>query len=95
LHFDSARLQSAILDQRDTEAMKIDRDGNMELSAEENQDLMDQLGIAPRDYDDPPIEIESLGVENGAATFKATNLKTGKTIEMVFDALDEGGDPAG
>jgi hypothetical protein len=68
--------------------MKIDPDGNMELSAEENQDLMDQLGIAPRDYDDPPIEIESLGVENGVATFKATNLRTGKAIEMVFDALD-------
>lgn len=69
--------------------MQIDQDGNMELSAEENQELMDRLGIAPSDYDDPPVEIECTGVENGMATFKASNSKTGKTIHMDFELLAE------
>lgn len=67
--------------------MQIDSDGNMELSAEENQALMDQLNIAPGDYDDPPVEIELLSLQNGVATFKASHTRTGKTIRMEFDAL--------
>lgn len=68
--------------------MNIDDDGNMELSAEENQRLMDQLEIAPEDYDDPPVEIECTGMEDHAATFKAVNTRTGKSIVLVFDLLD-------
>jgi len=67
--------------------MYIDDDGNMELSAEENQSLMDRLEIDARDYDDPPVSIECLGMDEDAATFKATNTKTGKSIEMVFDLM--------
>ncbi|MDD1651041.1 MAG: hypothetical protein LUO80_11730 [Methylococcaceae bacterium] len=67
--------------------MRIDNDGNMELSAEENQKLMDQLEIPVTDYDDPPIEIECVGMDDDAASFKATNTKTGKTVELVFDLL--------
>ncbi|HYE34187.1 hypothetical protein [Methylocaldum sp.] len=69
--------------------MRIDPDGNMELTAEENQDLMDQLDIPENEYDDPPVEIECVGVENEVATFKATNIKTGKSVQMVFDLMDE------
>ena len=53
--------------------MRIDEEGNMELSAEENQRLMDQLEIAPQD--------------DQAATFTALNTDTGKTIELVFDLM--------
>jgi len=69
--------------------MRIDSDGNMELTAEENQDLMDRLDIPESEYDDPPVEIECIGVENEVATFKATNTKTGKSVQMVFDLMDE------
>jgi hypothetical protein len=65
--------------------VQIDEDGNMELTDEENQDLMDRLGIPVSEYDDPPVAIECLGMENDAATFKAINTKTGKSIVMVFD----------
>lgn len=71
--------------------MQIDQDGNMELSAEENQELMDKLNVAESDYDDPPVEIESVGVENNVATFKATNTKTGKSFNMEFEMVGEGG----
>lgn len=67
--------------------MYIDDDGNMELSAEENQSLMDRLEIDARDYDDPPVAIECLSMDDDAATFKATNTKTGKSIELVFDLM--------
>ncbi|SMF95786.1 hypothetical protein SAMN02949497_3161 [Methylomagnum ishizawai] len=70
--------------------MRIDEDGNMELSAEENQSLMDELDIPEEEYDDPPVEIESVGMEGGAATFTATNTKTGKTVTLVFDLMGEG-----
>lgn len=69
--------------------MHIDEDGNMELSAEENQRLMDQLEIAESDYDDPPVEIECTGMDDDAATFKATNTKTGKSVVMVFDLMPD------
>jgi hypothetical protein len=69
--------------------MRIDSDGNMELTAEENQDLMDRLGVSESEYDDPPVEIECVGVENGIATFKATNTKTGRSVQMVFDLMEE------
>ena len=69
--------------------MRIDDDGNMELNAEENQRLMDQLEIAAEDYDDPPVEIECTGIEDGAATFKATNTRTGKSVVLVFDLLPD------
>lgn len=69
--------------------MRIDRDGNMELTAEENQDLMDQLEVAPEDYDDPPVEIESLDIEGNVSRFQATNTRTGKTVVMVFDHLED------
>lgn len=68
--------------------MHIDDDGNMELSAEENQDLMDRLQVDPREYDDPPVDIECIGCADGVATFKATHRKTGKTVTLVFDAED-------
>jgi hypothetical protein len=70
--------------------MRIDSDGNMELTAEENQDLMDRLDIPESEYDDPPVEIECVGLENDVATFKATNTKTGKSVQMVFDLMGEG-----
>lgn len=69
--------------------MYIDDDGNMELSAEENQRLMDQLDIAPADYDDPPVEIECTGMDEGGATFRATNTRTGKSVELVFDVMGD------
>lgn len=69
--------------------MRIDEDGNMELTAEENQDLMDQLEIPVSEYDDPPVEIECTGIENDMATFAAKNTKTGKTITMVFDLMED------
>jgi hypothetical protein len=69
--------------------MRIDDDGNMELTAEENQELMDRLEIAEGDYDDPPVEIECTGMESNSATFKATNTKTGKSVVMVFDLMDD------
>jgi hypothetical protein len=65
--------------------MHIDQDGNMELTAEENQDLMDRLEIAEVDYDDPPVEIEGVQFEDNVATFRATNTRTAKTILMTFD----------
>lgn len=69
--------------------MKIDKDGNMELSAEENQSLMDQLEIHRRDYDDPPVDIEFEGDEEGAVKFRATNTRTGKTVTLVFDTVED------
>ncbi|GAB6046730.1 hypothetical protein JCM19379_05530 [Methyloparacoccus murrellii] len=69
--------------------MHIDADGNMELSAEENQRLMDQLEIDPEDYDDPPVEIECTGMEEAAATFRATNTRTGKSVTLVFDMVGD------
>jgi hypothetical protein len=69
--------------------MRIDEDGNMELTAEENQALMDQLGILPGEYDDPPVEIEGVGMEDDEATFTATNTKTGKTVTLVFEMSGE------
>lgn len=70
--------------------MQIDTDGNMELSAEENQALMDQLDIAPGDYDDPPVDIALVSLKDGVATFKATHTRTGKTIKLEFDSVEEG-----
>lgn len=69
--------------------MHIDQDGNMELSAEENQQLMDQLDIAAADYDDPPVEIEALDVADGVARFKARNTRTGKTVTLEFEQVEE------
>ncbi len=69
--------------------MLIDEEGNMELSAEENQKLMDQLEIDPADYDDPPVEIECTSMTDESATFKATNTRTGKTATLVFDLLSD------
>ncbi len=70
--------------------MRIDEDGNMELTAEENQDLMDQLEVAESEYDDPPVEIEYNGTEDNQATFTAINTKTGKSITLVFDLMEDG-----
>ena len=64
--------------------MRIDDDGNMELTAEENQALMDQLEIPESQYDDPPVEIESVSMEEDEATFSATNTETGKKVTLVF-----------
>jgi hypothetical protein len=75
--------------------MRIDDDGNMELSAEENQALMDQLEIPPEEYDDPPVEIEYLGTQKNMATFRATNTQTGKTVNLVFDYEDQDNDEDG
>ena len=70
--------------------MRIDDDGNMELSAQENQDLMDRLDIAPGDYEDPPVEIECTRMDNNEAEFSARNTRTGKSVTLVFDLLTEG-----
>ena len=71
--------------------MRIDEEGNMELTAEENQDLMDRLEIPESDYDDPPVAIECTGVTDHSATFKATNTRTGKSFVMVFDVMEDSG----
>lgn len=71
--------------------MHIDADGNMELTADENQDLMDKLEIPQSEYDDPPVEIECTAMEDNVATFTAKNTKTGKTAVMVFDLLGDAG----
>ena len=65
--------------------MHIHADGNVELSAEENQVLMDKLEIVHADYDDPPVEIESIDMEDGVAKLTARNTRTGKSIVMEFD----------
>lgn len=65
--------------------MHIHPDGNIELTAEENQVLMDKLEIDARDYDDPPVEIESVDMEDGLAKLKAVNTRTGKSIVMEFE----------
>ena len=69
--------------------MNIDEDGNMELSAEENQRLMDQLEIAAEDYDDPPVEIECTRMEDDQAEFRAINTRTGKSIVLMFDLMND------
>jgi hypothetical protein len=68
--------------------MKIDEEGNLELTAEENQTLMDQLDIPKNQYDDPPIEIEYTSMEENIAQFKATNTRTGKIAIMEFELLE-------
>lgn len=70
--------------------MRIDEEGNMELTAEENQDLMDQLEVPESEYDDPPVEIEYNGTEDNQATFTAINTKTGKSVSLVFDLMEDG-----
>ncbi|QJD30164.1 hypothetical protein [Methylococcus geothermalis] len=68
--------------------MRIDKHGNMELTEEEDADLLEQLEIPPSEHDDPPVEIECVSTENDVATFKATNTKTGKHVLMVFDLMN-------
>ena len=70
--------------------MHIDAEGNMDLSAEENQDLMDRLGIEERDYDDPPVEIECTAMEDNVVTFTARNTRSGKSVALVFDLMENG-----
>lgn len=65
--------------------MQIDAEGNMELTAEENQSLMDQLNIPPSEYDDPPVSIEWLKEDEELIVFKATHLKTGKFVHLEFE----------
>lgn len=69
--------------------MNIDENGNMELTAEENQRLMDQLEIHERDYDDPPVSIECESMEDGSASFRAINTQTGKEVVLVFDLVPD------
>lgn len=68
--------------------MQIDEEGNLELTAEENQALMDNLEIPPEQYDDPPVSIEYLGTMEKVASFKVTNTQTGKSRVMAFDQLE-------
>lgn len=68
--------------------MQIDDEGNLELTAEENQALMDSLEIPPSQYDDPPVSIEYLGMEDNVARFKVINTETGKSRTMEFDLLE-------
>ena len=70
--------------------MHIDADGNIEFTAEENQELMEQLKIRPRDYDDPPVELEYLEEKDNIVTLKATNTETGKYVLLEFDREDGG-----
>ncbi len=69
--------------------MHIDSEGNMELSAEENQDLMDRLDIPPTEYDDPPVAIEVVESGNDVIRFKATNTKTGKFVVLEFESMGQ------
>ncbi|MGR8934035.1 MAG: hypothetical protein ACU837_06540 [Gammaproteobacteria bacterium] len=69
--------------------MQIDADGTIAFSAEENQNLMDQLKIPRSEYDDPPVELEYVGEEGGSITLKATNTKTGKEVLLEFELQDE------
>lgn len=69
--------------------MKIDDSGNMELTAEENQALMDQLKIHPRDYDDPPVSIDFETTDEGSVRFRATNTRTGQSVVLVFDSVED------
>jgi hypothetical protein len=71
--------------------MRIDEHGNMELTEEEDADLLERLEIPESEHDDPPVEIECVGMENDVATFKATNTKTGKHVLMVFDLMSPEG----
>jgi hypothetical protein len=48
---------------------------------------MDRLDIPASEYDDPPVHIETLGIENKTVRFKATNTNTGKSVVMEFDSL--------
>lgn len=68
--------------------MQIDEAGNLELTAEENQAMMDHLEIPPGQYDDPPVSIEYLGAEEKVARFRVTNTETGKSRLMEFDELE-------
>lgn len=68
--------------------MQIDEEGNLELTAEENQALMDSLEIPASQYDDPPVSIEYLGMEDKVARFQVVNTETGKTRNMEFDLLE-------
>lgn len=72
--------------------MQIDEEGNLELTAEENQALMDSLEIPPEQYDDPPVSIEYLGMEDNAARFRVTNTETGKSRIMEFDQMEDASD---
>lgn len=67
--------------------MRIDKDGNMELTEEEDADLLEQLEIPESEHNDPPVEIECVSMENDVATFKATNTKNGKHVLLVFDLM--------
>lgn len=69
--------------------MQIDVDGTLVFSAEENQDLMDQLKISQSEYDDPPVELEYMGDEGGTITIKATNTKTGKEVLLEYELQEE------
>jgi hypothetical protein len=80
--------QLDLYDYKRKNAMQIDADGTIVFSAEENQELMDQLKISPNDYDDPPVELEYIGDEDGTITIKATNTKTGKHVLLGFDLED-------
>ncbi|CAL1241557.1 hypothetical protein [Candidatus Methylocalor cossyra] len=71
--------------------MRIDQDGNMELTAAENQDLMDRLDIPESQYDQPPVEIECTGMDGRLVTFTATNTETGKSITLVFERIQDDG----
>ncbi len=69
--------------------MQIDEEGNLELSAEENQALMDSLEIPESQYDDPPVSIEYLGMEEDKiARFRVTNTETRKSRVMEFDLME-------
>lgn len=69
--------------------MQIDVDGTIVLSAEENQELMDQLKIPLNEYDDPPVELEYMGDEAGLITIRAINTKTGKEVLLEYELLGE------
>ncbi|MBM3203349.1 hypothetical protein FJZ55_05535 [Candidatus Woesearchaeota archaeon] len=70
--------------------MQIDEEGNLELSAEENQALMDSLDIPESQYDDPPVSIEYLGMEDNVARFRVINTETQKSRTMEFDRMEAG-----
>ncbi len=70
--------------------MQIDEEGNLELSAEENQALMDSLDIPESQYDDPPVSIEYLGMEDNVARFRVINTETLKSRMMEFDRMEAG-----
>ena len=61
----------------------------MPSSAEENQDLREQLKFLTPDTTGPPVEFECVGDEDGTTTIKTTNTKTDRHVLLALELQDE------